>query len=60
MLLETCLENEDDRVSPGQMWALQEVRSLVCTYLHQVFIADTSLAKLVHFQVQNKIVLNYH
>lgn len=51
MLLETCLENEEDRRCPGQMWALQEVRSLVCSHLHQVFIADTSLAKLVHFQV---------
>jgi hypothetical protein len=35
----------------GQLWALREVRSLVCSFLHQVFIADTSLAKLVHFQV---------
>jgi len=36
----------------GQLWALREVRSLVCSFLHQVFIADTSLAKLVHFQVR--------
>lgn len=51
MLLETCLETEEDRTTPGQLWALQEIRSLVCSHLHQVFIADTSLAKLVHFQV---------
>jgi hypothetical protein len=51
MLLETCIETEDDRRIGGQQWALQEVRSLVCSYLHQVFIADTMLAKLVHFQV---------
>lgn len=38
---------------PGQLWALREVRSLVCSFLHQVFIADTSLAKLVHFQVRS-------
>lgn len=37
---------------PGQLWALREVRSLVCSFLHQVFIADPSLAKLVHFQVK--------
>lgn len=56
MLLETCLESEEDRGVPSRMWALQEVRSLVCSYLHQVFIADTALAKLVHFQVgSNKI-----
>jgi hypothetical protein len=38
---------------PGQLWALREVRSLVCSFLHQMFIADTSLAKLVHFQVRS-------
>lgn len=58
MLLETCIETEDDRKIGGQQWALQEVRSLVCCYLHQVFIADTMLAKLVHFQVSN-IQLNF-
>lgn len=52
MLLETCIENEDDKRTPGQQWALMEVRSLVCSYLHQAFIADTMLAKLVHFQVR--------
>ncbi|XP_018573102.1 integrator complex subunit 2 isoform X2 [Anoplophora glabripennis] len=50
MLLETCLETPEDRVKPGRQWALQEVRSLVCSYLHQAFIADTTLCKLVHFQ----------
>lgn len=51
ILLEACKETEEDRSVPGQMWALREVRSLICSYLHQVFIAETSLAKLVHFQV---------
>lgn len=50
ILLEACLETEEDREKPGQLWALREVRSLICSYLHQVFIADPSLAKLVHFQ----------
>ncbi|XP_018328065.1 integrator complex subunit 2 [Agrilus planipennis] len=50
VLLETCLESEQDRLVPGRLLALQEVRSLVCSYLHQLFIADTTLAKLVHFQ----------
>jgi len=52
MLLETLLEREEDKTLPGRQWALQEVRSLVCSYLHQVFIADTMLCKLVHFQVR--------
>ncbi|KAL7289015.1 hypothetical protein TKK_0016972 [Trichogramma kaykai] len=50
ILLESCLETDEDREVPGQMWALREIRSVVCSYLHQVFIADPSLAKLVHFQ----------
>ncbi|CAG9832502.1 unnamed protein product [Diabrotica balteata] len=50
MLIETCSETETDKTVPGREWALQEVRSLVCSYLHQAFIADTTLCKLVHFQ----------
>lgn len=52
MLLETLIERKEDKTLPGRQWALQEVRSLVCSYLHQVFIADTMLCKLVHFQVR--------
>lgn len=47
MLLESCLEHTADA---GNEWALREVRSVVCSYIHQVFIAEPSLAKLVHFQ----------
>ncbi|KAK0165379.1 hypothetical protein PV328_003895 [Microctonus aethiopoides] len=50
ILLETCLETDEDQQIHGQMWSLREVRSVVCSYLHQVFITDPSLAKLVHFQ----------
>lgn len=50
ILLETCLATSTDKTCPGQQWAVQEVRSLVCSHLHQVFIADPSLAKLIHFQ----------
>ncbi len=31
--------------------AVREVQCLVCSRLHQMFIADPNLAKLVHFQV---------
>lgn len=30
---------------------LREIRGVVCSFLHQMFIADPPLAKLVHFQV---------
>jgi hypothetical protein len=34
----------------------QEVQSLVCCYLHEAFIAEPTLAKLVHFQVSLSLV----
>ena len=30
----------------------REVQCLVCSRLHQMFIADPNIAKLVHFQVR--------
>jgi len=30
---------------------LREIQSIVCSFLHQLFIADPNLVKLVHFQV---------
>ncbi|XP_055542549.1 integrator complex subunit 2 isoform X2 [Wyeomyia smithii] len=50
ILLEACLESKNDLIKPGRLWALREVRGMVCSYIHQVFIAEPSLAKLVHFQ----------
>ncbi|KAF5297030.1 hypothetical protein FQA39_LY12244 [Lamprigera yunnana] len=58
MLLETCIETLGDKETPGQLLALQEVRSLVCSHLHQAFIIDTSLAKLIHFQGYPSALLN--
>lgn len=57
ILLEACCEMPEDRTTPGQLWALREVRSIICSYLHQVFIADPSLAKLVHFQGYSRELL---
>ncbi|XP_063992438.1 integrator complex subunit 2 isoform X2 [Diachasmimorpha longicaudata] len=50
ILLEACLETDEDQRVPGQLWSLREIRSVVCSYLHQVFIDEPALAKLVHFQ----------
>ncbi|KAF6206701.1 hypothetical protein GE061_017937 [Apolygus lucorum] len=50
ILLEACIESNEDKEKRGNMWALREVRSVVCSYFHQLFIAEPSLAKLVHFQ----------
>lgn len=50
ILLEACLETPEDRSKPEMLWSLREVRSVICSFLHQVFISEPSLAKLVHFQ----------
>ncbi|XP_004929281.1 integrator complex subunit 2 [Bombyx mori] len=50
ILLEACLETPDDQKKPELMWSLREVRSIICSFLHQIFISEPSLAKLVHFQ----------
>lgn len=49
ILLEACLERLDDQ-NTGKEHALREIRGVICSYIHQVFIAEPSLAKLVHFQ----------
>lgn len=48
ILLEACLETAEDRkYSPC---TLQEIRGIICSYIHQIFISDMTLAKLVLFQ----------
>jgi len=49
ILLECCQE-EVGEGDGGRLRAVQETQSQVCCYLHQAFIEDTNLAKLVHFQ----------
>lgn len=64
ILLEFCMPSEDEQEALDKresMVSLNEEESLIldrfdssvnciCEHLHQVFIADTNLAKLVHFQ----------
>lgn len=50
ILLEACLETPEDCLKTGRQWALREVRGIISSYIHQVFISEPSLAKLVHFQ----------
>lgn len=50
ILLEACLETPEDVSRPELLWSLREVRSIICSFLHQIFISEPSLAKLVHFQ----------
>ncbi|XP_053213228.1 LOW QUALITY PROTEIN: integrator complex subunit 2-like [Panonychus citri] len=48
LLLECCLPNEEEK--NGNQIKLKKIKKLVGVHLHQVFIADPNLVKLVHFQ----------
>lgn len=50
ILLETCMEVPEKDQGSGKDYSLREIRGIVCSYIHQAFIAEPSLAKLVHFQ----------
>lgn len=50
ILLETCMEIPEKDHGSGKDYSLREIRGIVCSYIHQVFIAEPPLAKLVHFQ----------
>uniref|UniRef100_A0A3B5KFN0 Integrator complex subunit 2 n=1 Tax=Takifugu rubripes TaxID=31033 RepID=A0A3B5KFN0_TAKRU len=42
---------EDAEMEGGLLSDLREVQCLICCLLHQMFIADPNIAKLVHFQI---------
>ncbi|KAG8587851.1 hypothetical protein GDO81_005800 [Engystomops pustulosus] len=55
ILLEVCLPSEDKspeqlEIEDSLLCNLREVQCLICCLLHQMFIADPNIAKLVHFQ----------
>ena len=49
ILLECCIANHDE-LEGTLLTDLREVQGLICSHLHQVFISDPNIAKLVHFQ----------
>ncbi|CAL1297098.1 unnamed protein product [Larinioides sclopetarius] len=57
ILLECCLPTQEDKKSKGLLTNLREIQSLICSHLHQVFISEPSLAKLVHFQTYSSELL---
>lgn len=49
--LKGCRNAEGAAMEGGLLSNLREVQCLICCLLHQMFIADPNIAKLVHFQV---------
>ncbi|KAL3858011.1 hypothetical protein ACJMK2_012627 [Sinanodonta woodiana] len=43
-------ESKQKKSTTGLLSNLREVQCLICSYIHQSFISDPNLAKLVHFQ----------
>lgn len=58
ILLEACWETEEDRTEMGRQWALREIRGIICSYVHQAFISEPSLCRLVHFQGYSRKLLS--
>uniref|UniRef100_A0A4W6EAZ4 Integrator complex subunit 2 n=1 Tax=Lates calcarifer TaxID=8187 RepID=A0A4W6EAZ4_LATCA len=54
ILLEVCLPTSEEQQlganTESLLSDLREVQCLICCLLHQMFIADPNIAKLVHFQ----------
>lgn len=55
ILLETCLEQ---KTTLSNDHSLREIRGIICSFIHQVFIAEPSLCKLVHFQGYSRELLS--
>ncbi|EFX90015.1 hypothetical protein DAPPUDRAFT_232328 [Daphnia pulex] len=50
IVLELSLQTPKDEANDQRISELREIQSIVCSFLHQLFIADPNLVKLVHFQ----------
>nr|CAG4643722.1 EOG090X0154 [Lepidurus arcticus] len=50
LVLEICIPTKEDAIFHSQLSNLKEIQSVICSFLHQLYIADPNLAKLVHFQ----------
>ncbi|XP_064613118.1 LOW QUALITY PROTEIN: integrator complex subunit 2-like [Liolophura sinensis] len=50
ILLECCVRGDNSQLNTGELSNLRETQGLICSHLHQMFISDPNLVKLVHFQ----------
>lgn len=53
-ILADMLKNANDTVSSLE---LREIQGIVCSFIHQAFISEPSLARLVHFQTYPREVI---
>jgi hypothetical protein len=53
LLLEVCNGNREKEPN------LEEIRNIACEQIHQMFVADSALPKLVHFNVSCQIKFSY-
>ncbi|TPP64094.1 hypothetical protein FGIG_05812 [Fasciola gigantica] len=57
LLLEHCLPTEAERDRASEITVLREVRNIICTYIHYMFIAEPALADVIVWQTYPRSLL---
>ncbi|XP_053950105.1 integrator complex subunit 2 [Anastrepha ludens] len=57
ILLEVLADMNKNAVDTVSTFSLRETQGIICSFIHQAFISEPSLAKLVHFQTYPREVI---
>ncbi|KAA0184462.1 hypothetical protein FBUS_00583 [Fasciolopsis buskii] len=57
LLLEHCLPTQEERDRGSEITVLREVRNIICTYIHYMFIAEPALADVIVCQTYPRSLL---
>ncbi|XP_036319768.1 integrator complex subunit 2 [Rhagoletis pomonella] len=57
ILLEVLADMNKNAVDTVSTFCLRETQGIICSFIHQAFISEPSLAKLVHFQTYPREVI---
>ncbi|XP_067638477.1 integrator complex subunit 2 [Eurosta solidaginis] len=57
ILLEALADMHNNTKDTSSMFHLKETQGIICSFIHQSFISEPSLAKLVHFQTYPREVI---
>uniref|UniRef100_A0A5K3FK48 Fanconi anemia group A protein n=1 Tax=Mesocestoides corti TaxID=53468 RepID=A0A5K3FK48_MESCO len=57
LLLEFCLPSAEEKRLKSEVSELHEVRNIICTFIHYLFIADPNLANVVFWQTYPRQII---
>ncbi|CAH8511871.1 unnamed protein product [Schistosoma turkestanicum] len=57
LLLEYCLPTEDEKKLESEISILREIRIIVCTFIHSLFIAQPVLAEIIVWQTYPRALI---